>query len=81
MFGQDIFKLAMFIVLIFAWFVFASEAIGETSNYKHKALIESKEDITKPLVALETRYKNYTVTQTFTSVELITKQRIQVILF
>lgn len=55
MFGQDIFKLALFLVLIFTWFVFATAAIGETSNYKHKALIESKEDITKPLVALENK--------------------------
>ena len=53
MFGQDIFKLAMFIVLIFAWFVFASEAIGETSNHKHKALIESVQDISKPLIELD----------------------------
>ena len=53
MFGQDIGKLSLFIVLIFAWFVFASEAIGETSNYKHKALIESVQDISKPLIELE----------------------------
>ena len=50
MFGQDICKLALFLVLIIAWFVFASEAIGETSNYKHKALIESVQDISKPLI-------------------------------
>ena len=53
MFGQDICKLALFLVLIIAWFVFASEAIGETSNYKHKDLIESVQDISKPLIELD----------------------------
>ena len=48
MFGQDIGKLELFLFLIIAWFVFASEAIGETSNYKHKALIESVQNISKP---------------------------------